>query len=432
MAQSHTFSWRERHGFLGLSLIVLAIGIFGITRSWVRPGLPFTWEIFEQQITVKEILAPDVGLSQNDVLLGSDGIPLRHHEELEFLFDGKTRNDNVTTTVRRQGQTTTVSVTLWGNWYSRRYLVINFIIGLCLWGIGVWVIWRCPEDKPARLFFFLTLSLATVVMVGTARLPAGIPPWNYFLPIFYYFVYPFFPALLLHFLASFPRFKRLLRLHWQQDLAIYIPAVVFVLALEIFHGRVLSSADMALFREYHWVFTFHRGYIVIYFLLAMAALVHSYFTANDESEKNKTRWIVWGIAAGASPFMLLWTLPNLLDATPIIPEEIAELAIIVAPLSFAVAIVRYKLFDVEIVINRSIVYSLLTGVIIGLYLLLAGLAGQFLHDKSSQANSFTSSVSLWLPLRYSIRRNKKFSYLSIELFTGLNTIIGWQSIRSVR
>jgi len=433
MAQSHTFSWRERYGFLCLSLIVLAIGIFGITRSWVRPGLPFTWEIREQQITVKETLAPDVDLSQKDVLLGSDGIPLRHHEELEFLFDGKTRNDDVTTTVLRQGQATTVSVKPWGNWYSRRYLIINFIIGFCLWGMGTWVVLRRPQDKPARLFFLLTLSLTILVMVGTARLPAGAQPWNYFLPAFYYLVYPFFPALLLHFLLSFPRHKRLLPSPRLQDWAIYVPAIVFVLALEIFHGRALSSADMALFREYHRVFTFHRGYIVIYFFLAMAAVVHSYFTANDESEKNKTRWILWGIAVGASPFMLLWTLPNLLDAAPIIPEEIAELAIVVAPLSFAVAIVKYKLFDVEIVINRSIVYSLLTGAIVGFYLLLVGLAGHFLHDISPQANSFIAisftlvAALIFHPAKQKIQRfvdrtfyRVKYNYrLAISAFSPL-------------
>ncbi len=433
MAQLHTFSWRERHGFLGLSLIVLVIGIFGITRSWVRPGLPFDWEIRAHQITVKKILAPASELSPNDVLLGSDGIPLRHREELEFLFDGKTLGDSVTATVLRQGQTTTVSIKPWGHWYSRRYLIISFIIGLCLWGIGAWVVWSRLEDKSARLFFLLTLSLATVVMVGTARLPAGTPPWNYFLPGLYYLVYPFFPALLLHFLMSFPRHKRLLHSSRLQDWAIYLPAVVFVLALEIFHGRALSSAEMALFREYHRVFTFHRGYIVIYFLLAMAALVHSYFTANDESEKNKTRWILWGIAAGASPFMLLWTLPNLLDTAPIIPEEIADLTIIVAPLSFAVAIVKYKLFDVDIIINRSIVYSLLTGAIITFYLLLAGLTGQFLHGLSPQANSFIAisftllAVTIFNPAKQLIQRfvdrtfyRVKYNYrLAINAFSPL-------------
>jgi signal transduction histidine kinase len=393
IAQSHPSSWRERYGFLGLSLIVLAIGIFGITRSWVRPGLPFTWGIREQQITVKKILAPDADLSLNDVLLGSDGIPLRHHEELEFLFDGKTRNDSVAIMVSRQGQTSTVSIKPRENWYSRPYLIINFIIGLCLWGIGTWVVLYRPEDKPARLFFLLTLSLTILVMVGTARLPAGTSSWNYFLPAFYYLVYPFFPALLLHFLLSFPRHKRLLHSPQQQALAIYVPAAVFVVALEIYHGRALFSADMALFREYYRVFNLHRSYIVIYFLLSMAALAHSYFTANDESEKSKTRWILWGIAVGASPFILLWTLPNLLDNAPLIPEEVANLAIIVAPLSFAVAIVKYRLFDVEIVINRSIVYSLLTGAIIAFYLLLVGFAGNFLHDGiSPNANSFIAII----------------------------------------
>jgi signal transduction histidine kinase len=65
---------------------------------------------------------------------------------------------------------------------------------------------------------------------------------------------------------------------------------------------------------------------------------------------------------------------------------------LIAPLAFAFAIVKYHVFDVEVVINRSVVYVLLTGFIVGIYLLLVGLAGHLLFNISPEANSFVAIV----------------------------------------
>jgi hypothetical protein len=164
---------------------------------------------------------------------------------------------------------------------------------------------------------------------------------------------------------------------------------------------------MAPFREYHRAFTWHRAYIVFYYLLAMAAILHSYRTAADKSEANKVRWILWGIAVGAAPFILFWTLPKLFTQSPIIPEELAYLTLLVTPLSFAAAIVKYKIFDIEIVINRSLVYGILTSCIVGLYLILVGFTGKFLHDMSPQADSYiTISCTLIAALLFNPAKQK--------------------------
>ena len=102
--------------------------------------------------------------------------------------------------------------------------------------------------------------------------------------------------------------------------------------------------------------------------------------------------ILWGIAVGSAPFILFWTVPKIFAQPPFILEEITYLTLMLAPLSFAVAIVKYKIFDIEVVINRSLVYGLLTGFIVGLYLLLVGLSGKFLQNLSATANNFIAII----------------------------------------
>jgi len=377
-----------KFGALGLSVVLLVISLFGLTRQWQRTGVPFTWDEREQRLIIRSVIAAGLDLMPGDILLANDQTPLRHTDELEFLLGGRRRGEALTIIVLRQGKALATPIILTDSWYTHQYIFINLILGLALWGIGTWVFIHKPEDRPARIFFLLTINLATGIMLITSHLPAGAPPWNYFLPVFNFTFYPFFPALLLHFAAAFPREKLFARTRQLQNFVIYFPAVIFVLLLQISHLRALLSHDISKFREYYVVFTWHRGYLVGYSLLAVAALMHTWRAAADNSEKNKVRWILWGIAAGAAPFVFLWTLPKMIMQSALIPEEIALLALIIAPLSFALAIVKYKIFAIDVVINRSIVYTLLTGFIIGLYLLLAGLTGKFLQTLSAESDSF--------------------------------------------
>lgn len=283
---------RSRLIFIFASLVVLAMGFLGISRLWVRAGVPFTWEAQAPDITVAEVLAPSCPLQSDDILLGDDETPLRHSEELEFLLDGKQVGEAFPINVLRQGQPLTLQISAWGNWHPRRYVIINGLLGVFILVVGGWVFWLRPNDKPARIFLGLVLTLSIALMIGTARLPAGPKPWTYLAPILYYLVYPLFPAFFLHFATSFPKAKSILRSPAWQELLIYLPAVVFVVMMESLNLRALSSAAMTDFQEYNRAFNWHRVYLVFYFLLAMAALLHSYLTAADKSEANKVRWIL--------------------------------------------------------------------------------------------------------------------------------------------
>lgn len=59
------------------------------------------------------------------------------------------------------------------------------------------------------------------------------------------------------------------------------------------------------------------------------------------------------------------------------PEEYLIVLSIIAPLCFAIAIVRYRVFDIDLLIRRSSVYSLVIGLLLGLYLGIVWLFTQF-------------------------------------------------------
>ncbi|MFQ6070116.1 MAG: sensor histidine kinase, partial [Candidatus Aminicenantales bacterium] len=86
-------------------------------------------------------------------------------------------------------------------------------------------------------------------------------------------------------------------------------------------------------------------------------------------EKAQIKWIFFGLFVGLGPYILFNQLPLILKMDSIISEEVSNVFFILIPLAFIFSIVRFKFMNIEFVINRSLVYSLLTIFTISLYLL---------------------------------------------------------------
>ena len=108
-------------------------------------------------------------------------------------------------------------------------------------------------------------------------------------------------------------------------------------------------------------------------LVMVASIGHSLATARHPKSRSQIRWIAWGVTIGMLPLVLLDLLPLALFRRPILPYNLVMLPLFLVPLSAAIAIVRHNLFDVEVIINRSLVYSTLTVLLGGLYVALVRL-----------------------------------------------------------
>jgi len=72
-----------------------------------------------------------------------------------------------------------------------------------------------------------------------------------------------------------------------------------------------------------------------------------------------------------------------------------------------VAILRYRLYDIDVIINRSLLYGALTAFIVGLYVLVVGVSGELLHQTGSLVLSLLATgliAVLFQPLRERLQR----------------------------
>jgi len=129
-----------------------------------------------------------------------------------------------------------------------------------------------------------------------------------------------------------------------------------------------------------WVFggiAFGISYVVlfvVYSVTACVALYRSYRESGVE-ERKQVRWPLWGTIVSLSGVLLLIGLAVLLNwmglqerFLPTVVVEAAKNAFyIFIPLSFAFAILKYRLMEIDVVIRKTVTYSIVSGCVAVVY-----------------------------------------------------------------
>ena len=267
---------------------------------------------------------------------------------------------------------------------TRSYLwsCLWFLQELLIFGVGARVFWKRPGDHSARLFFVLCLVTVGAYMGGYH--------WTEIV-IRRALIYPFVlfallvPVINLHFFLVFPRQNPVLLAHRRLVLAVLYGLPTFFLAA-IWGGMVVS----------HW-FRFHDGGLVtavaerviralaltyiglaaLIFALCIPCLIFSYRRADNRAEKNQVKWILLAsLLASVLIGYLLWqawidtaTLGRDSAAWPMVGVSLLY------TIAYAFSITRYKLMQVEEIINRSVIYfafSVIAGLTYSALLLVSG------------------------------------------------------------
>jgi len=154
-------------------------------------------------------------------------------------------------------------------------------------------------------------------------------------------------------------------------------------------------------------------------VFALVALRRSHREANVE-EKRQVAWPLWGLAfvigvkilglliGGAVTAWVAFTEADMIAWRPVL-ETVRIVSIILTlamPISFAVAIFKYRLMNIDVIIRKTVVYAILSGTIVVVYLALVGGLGTLLvymfglENQSGMVIASTLVVALlFVPLR---------------------------------
>ncbi len=311
----------------------------------------------------------DRALESTNLSLTLDGKTVRNKAELEFILcrriSRKQAGDRMVLEFASTEGSEAVAYTLSRYFEQKPFPLIYLVIGAFSILIAVVAFVLRRSDPRARLFYWamLTFSTANVLTGGFHILDTS---WVSFIPaILFYFCYALAPAILLHFSLEFSPDRPKISRAW-----IYAPAV---LSIFVVGGVFLSaglSGSIAMCRRYQSVFYFFSFYVIVFFLASILNLVRLYRKSRFEEIKARIKWILFGLCLGLGPFVLLYKVPKILKLEELISMEVAMAFSLFIPIAVGIAILRYRFLDIELVINRSLVYSMLTVLVVGVYILL--------------------------------------------------------------
>lgn len=144
------------------------------------------------------------------------------------------------------------------------------------------------------------------------------------------------------------------------------------------------------------------------------AQIHRYRRVSTPVQRQQTKWVLYGIAVwftliaiSSPPWLYVQALPR----GSVIPTWIAAASVVwalstaVLPLTLAVSILRYRLYDIDLIINRTLVYGALTGSIVALYVLSVAAFGALFRSNLLVALLATAAAALvFQPLRARLQR----------------------------
>jgi two-component system NtrC family sensor kinase len=350
---------------LSLALAILVVGLGGLSvYRKVQTFQALGFEVVPQAggVVVSSVQIPKTGLRPGDEILSVNGHEVPTRDQLvEGLRErpaselGFTRGDQF---LRLQ--------------YHRRPVEIDFpylifcLISVLYLGVGLYTLLR-QRDGQGFLFFLWCLTSAALYLL-TPTYPAGAARTLIYLGD--EIARLILPALTLHLFLVFPTpVSSAGTAPWLRRLIpyFYLPAAAMIalqLDMVLNHGHMVfgkvNPARLAALDRIELL------YFVLLQLVAMGVLFWRFRRGAAWEQHRQMQWMALGVAGGYVPFLVLYFAPLALHLGP--PQFLTSVAVLplaLVPLTFAYAILRYKLWDIEVIVRDtiSLTLTLLLGII---------------------------------------------------------------------
>jgi hypothetical protein len=261
--------------------------------------------------------------------------------------------------------------------------------------------WRARDNRVALLGAIFLAAWGTSFSNIPAALASAYPAWQVpvglvgsvaLIAIFAFF--SLFPS------GQFvPRHMKLLLVAW----------IAYSLVLQFSDNQPVTDNIFLLFA------------IVVSFLGFMASMVlaqwYRYLRASSTAQRQQTKWVVYGAAVGiVSLIALMWIgatvspLPEPRALTSLLHHAALHVSTLAIPLSIMMAILSSRLWSIDIIIRRTLIYTALTGALAGFYLVSIFVLQLVFQTLTGQARSELVTVvstlaiaAVFFPLRAGVQ-----------------------------
>ncbi len=331
----------------------------------------------------------NAGVRQGDILLSVDEHPTPRVSKLEREFFGVGTFQTATYSILRAplpyvgapctvpAKTKPFDIKVILEPTDRTINVFYRLIGVVYLMIGLYVLFRrWTAPKSTHFYVFCLVSFVLYAFKYTSELDTfdWIIYWSNLIAT------ALQPALFLHFAITFsdiaPEPRHRIR-RWFLASFLYIPGIALV-ALQVAAINLWEATELLK----HRLDKIALAYMAIYYVWAAAVFFARARHAENPLERQQLKWLTRGTFVAVIPFTFVYVVPFLLDrAVPLAISNLVPLALVFLPLTFAWAIIRYRLMDVDLIFKRGVTYTLATAALVGLYFSVVAVSAEIVHTR---------------------------------------------------
>ncbi|MBV8819594.1 MAG: PAS domain S-box protein, partial [Acidobacteriaceae bacterium] len=173
------------------------------------------------------------------------------------------------------------------------------------------------------------------------------------------------PTIFLHFCLVFPERRKWLPVKGGAVL-VYVPAVallaVFFLVVQGMVRVAVPLIEIRWFLDQVWLI-----YLLGAYLIGALLLYRQSREVEDPLARRQVKYLLYGAVVGLTPFTFIYAVPYLFGVMPNHLQKMAVISLALIPITWAYAILRYRLMDVDIIFQQGYVYTLATLVVLGIF-----------------------------------------------------------------
>lgn len=353
-----------RRGFTHLLPLVLlaALYLLKVLHADAASGrrVGFTFDADASGITLRD-LVPDypadrAGLRDGDRLLEIAGEPIRSEADYDQVAIGFERHHPVPVVVDRAGQRLELSIEP-GIPVSIASLLLDLLVAAAYVALGLVAVRQAGKDVRARLLYFYSLSVAAELVLPSEPVNGiAIGLWS---TVAFYLLSGVQMGAEIHLSTLVPE-----RPAWLKARPWVVPLFYIV------GGVVAASTAVALFVEtlggsLPWTSS-QAEFVLLDLGLPVWAATQALILGERflHHPRRAGRQQAGLVLLGLLPWMgvvFFLAVRQLLNLPPVaVPSALWTLVLLAFPVAVFVAMFRYQLFDIELVIRRSLLYGALT------------------------------------------------------------------------
>lgn len=373
---------RSRLTPVGWAVLVFALGLvfLGTAQLVYRFTLPTDgWAVLTTDnldapdwVYLKNLVGAHSTLQRDDIVITVNGQSVQGLASNAYvpLPPGWSVNQTVEMEVVRQQQRLLLAIplvhwtphALWLYITVRPELLAGLLGALVFFALALFTFYRRPDIPAVYALLILSATFLTINISGL--LPDGLsvqfdPLAFYATGVFSYLIFGVLLApALFAFTLLFPHPKRVVQ---RQPWLGFIPFGIGILV-----GIIILAGQTPVVG---WLAT--QGMVIG----SIISLVHSGFTQRDTMSRAQLRWAVGGFVTGMAMMLLVLPAASGWIANPLLAQLMGSgfhLGFTVIGIALTMAILRYHLFNIDLIVNRALVYGGLTLSVVGIYILVVG------------------------------------------------------------